>query len=58
MSGDPTGQSDVGMEHVYDLTEENYQRYGAALRDEVVPSLRWSHQGPYKAFPDVRGFRC
>jgi hypothetical protein len=53
---DPTGQSDVRLEHICDLSDEDYQRYKAAertLHGIVVASVFTYVQGSLKVFETV-----
>ena len=53
---DPTGQSDVRLEHIRDLSDDDYQRYKAAermLHDIVVANVFTYVQGSLKVFETV-----
>ncbi|MEE3064948.1 MAG: hypothetical protein VYA67_13460 [Actinomycetota bacterium] len=53
---DPTGQSDVRIEHICDLSDENHGRYTAAermLHDIVVANVFTYVQGSLKVFETV-----
>lgn len=53
---DPTGKSDVRIEHICVLSDENYQRYKAAermLHDIVVANVLTYLQGLLKVFETV-----
>jgi hypothetical protein len=52
----PTGQSDVRLEHISDLSDEDYQRYKCAertLHDIVVANVFTYLQGSLKVFETV-----
>ncbi len=56
IAADPTGQSDVRIEHICDLCDEDYQRYKSAermLHDIVVANVFTYVQGSLKVFETV-----